>query len=568
MPTDNDRPPSNTKLIVTRWQALIRNKVKEWASSNGQAVAHEQFQQLVRMACNEWDAAEPEAKRYAQELLQEHNLPLASGLSGEFADPSPSGSSPVAPTSGKGPGAAGAGPPVPVEGDASGKVAATAAPTLPWCPLCRQSAAPQDKYCGKCGLSLQCPRCQRPFQVDHICCSICGLDMKELRQLHEQIKLFDEQMNLGHQFYQIACSPIPLVQGLDYAEKARTAFTNALGRTENQKARDGYRKATNKLVELLHLACDEARQAGQLGQAIELLHRMLREPCLQQIATERIQEIRLGRERQLKEAREEAGNSRWQKAMQVLAALAQQFPHDAEIDGLLCEFQTNLDEFRKKEAHAQEVVNKSIPKLREEKRIVAILRLLKELENSQVNVKNLAVAQGVFQQALDSADRSADLAERHWEAGHSGDALVEANRALEIVADHDRALAIKARIDEYDRLRFQLNREIKDKRWFRANRTLAHLHNGGLYAVQQQVIASALARANEFCRFVLWTVATGCLLLLATRMTGFFEKDLVLERLFGAGLRSVLGPAVTLTSLAICAFLLAAFVTCCTALIR
>jgi len=513
-PADHDDEPLDVgKLAAERFEQrlrLVRSELLETAGQNGKFLSPDDFEYLVGKAADA-GVAKDQSEPYLRRLIQENGIHLSM--------PETSFSAPDAP---------------PAENQEPKPAAAAVAPARgKWCPQCSQEASAEDQFCGKCALPLRCPRCGRDYQLGNRFCAACRLDPVLYRQ-------FQEQAEAGRRLFQGARCQGPPPGRLQLAEQASQAFAGALqcypASLQVQSLAAEARRYTKAL---LWEVSEAARRDRQLSSAISLLQRLALDPAETVRANVQLQELYAQRNRWLADARGETAGGRWDRAVQILIEARQSFPEDPEISSLLAEYQQNT-------TLVQDAIKNQIPQLQQAKQFVALLRLLSDLETKELHLGWLTGALDTCQKRVRRAGELAAGAERLLEEPRPHEALTEAERALEVAADHELALQIKARVEEGFRRRqgweAQLDTALKAQRWFLADRALAHLNPGdgnpGL-AEQGVRIRAGLSRANDFLRLVAWTLFGGLSLLLAARIALVLKTklaDTLPDKLFGAAL--------------------------------
>lgn len=444
-------------------------------------------------------------------------------------------------------------PPTPPKDDPTPPTAVT----VKWCPQCAEEAPVTAQFCGRCALSLRCPRCQRDYAVGHRFCANCGLDPARYGRFLEHVEagshLFDQARQPGNPSDRLQLT----AQAARALEQARELFPDdQQGRT---LAAEVQRLSTSLLWEL----CAASQRAGELSRAMLLLERLALEPSEEPRARARMQELLAERARWLANAGSEAVRGKWDRAVQMLLDLQKQFPEDAEIANLLVQYQ-------QKAVVVDDLLTQRVPALREARQITALLQLLTTLQQQELNLAWLPGAIDTCQKRLTKADELLVAAEWHHNAGRLPESLAEVERALELVADHERALQLRhvlgRRIQEGLHCQSLLERAVAEQRWFRAERLLERVGNTNDPVTPR--IRAGVARADHFLRFVVWTLLGALALFLAARMAAGVQTEVVRwlpDPLFDVEYLShtVLQSTLQVTVLAAFAYLLLAFLLAC-----
>ncbi len=437
-------------------------------------------------------------------------------------------------------------------------------PSLPprWCPRCFRTGTDRDQFCGKCGLPLLCPRCRHAYSSGSRFCPGCGLDPLTYQQ-------YREFADAGRQLLEDVRTQTDCAARLRLAEQAREAFASALqcNPADAPLLKPQAEEARRLVAEALWEQSEAAIRDRLYSLALSLLGRLAADPAEAARADARAEKIRILRTDKLGEARAEATRGQWEKAVALLAALAECFPEDADIARL-------LEEHRRNAALVRDVASRQVPELSQARRLVALLEVFQELEKKRLNLGWLTERLETCRQAVRRADEFAEGASRLALAGRPQEALREADRALELVADHPLALLVRAQVEVDLRARQQwavrLERALASERWSLAEAAMAQLLRQGLPVArhQHEAVNAGLGRANHFLRFLGWTLVGSLLVLLAAVLAAVLEAEVAAwlpRQLLGQALlsRTAVQWAVYLTALASFAFVLLAFLQAC-----
>lgn len=298
------------------------------------------------------------------------------------------------------------------------------------CPQCGRSIDDDaDQFCVSCGVSLwhDCRQCgQRVFAAARFCPG-CRADLENQR-------VFEDYVQLGREHLDEARQQPPSTDAVRHLEQARLALGKALSCLDDADARALAGEVNQLTVSVAWHAGEAAAAATRLTEASYCYGQMLEASPGHAKAAACLKKIASYRSELIAKAQTLFAEGRRKNALVLLRTGVEQFEDDAELAELCAQYDEN-------NAQLQELKNR-IPVLERENRWCEVAQVVAELSQSGAAMKGLDAESAKAQQRLAAVDPLVAAAKRSLDAGNTAQALAQATKALEHVADHAEAMEI------------------------------------------------------------------------------------------------------------------------------